>query len=395
MRIAVVNQHFAIGGVENFLALLMPAWRRLGHAVDLLLLQPQRVGPLAEALQAAGVGLRAFDRSDADYDVVMVTNPESLVRAARRIHRGGLQAERLVAGVYQTRMFCLMRGPLNLHNRVARELFAALPPTNAIFGNDACRTEHARVAPSMAGAPVVNLIVDGDRFRRRPRRVPGAAVRLVSIGRLEPFKTYNLTMPSVVSGLLERGHRVEWHVYGTGPSRPAMLERVAELGIRSNVHLHGDLEYMDMPAVLAEAFAFVGSGLAMMEAAACGVPTLPAIEYCRAPLTYGFVPEIAGNSFFEPGLPMPVHGIMDRLLALLALPDAAYETLGDACREAMRPFFADAVAEHYIRCFGTALAERPPLDALRYALYRGSALAHRWARDVGGLPGAIRSLSGG
>lgn len=383
MKIAIVNQHFHIGGVETFLLSLIRQFKRLGHDVQVFLLETENANALLPDLLALDVVVAPFDNlrgttsSRPSFDIVLVTNTNTFCETLRQLTRGGFEVDRLVTGVYQTRMYCLDRGPLNLHNRLVRQLFARMPVANVIFGNDACRDEHARVAPAMAQAPIVPLIVDGERFRRRVLRDTNAPMRIVSIGRLDHFKTYNLTMLDVIHRLLDRGHSVSWDVYGSGILRASMIRRIAELGLSEHIRLHGDIDYLAIPHVLDGAFAFVGSGLSMMEAAACGVPSLPAIEYDILPRTFGFPHEISGISFFEPGLSLPSYDIADKLEMLIRVTPAEYESFGDAGRKKMSQFFPQTVARRYIQAFETASRLRPTLGLMPYIVFRVSAALHR------------------
>jgi glycosyltransferase involved in cell wall biosynthesis len=184
-------------------------------------------------------------------------------------------------------------------------------------------------------------------------------------------------MLSVVRRLRDLGHDVSWDVYGTGMLQSRMTSKIAELNLGRHVRLMGNVDYRRIPEVLADAFAFIGSGLSMMEASACGVPSLPAIEYADLPQTFGFPHEIEGISFFEPSLPLPRQDIGDRLIDLLQRSPAAYEAVGDAGRAKMSGFFPAAVAAQYIEAFSTASIARPRLDAARHAIFQASAMAHR------------------
>lgn len=383
MKIAIINQHFHIGGVETFLLSLIRQFKRQGHDVHVYLLESDSNSALLPDLLALGAmvapfdSLRGkFDRS-ASFDIALVTNTNTFFETMRQLTLGNFFVDRLVVGVYQTRMYCLDRGPLNLHNRLIRQLFARIPVANAIFGNDACRDEHALTAPAMAKAPLVPLIVDGGKFSRRLPRDPNAPIRIVSIGRLDHFKTYNLTMPDVLRRLINRGHVVSWDVYGSGLLHARMSQRIEELGLCDHVRLLGNIDYKTIPRVLDGAFAFVGSGLSMMEAAACGVPSLPAIEYDNLPETFGFPHEISGISFFEPGLKLPRYDLADKLETLIRATPAEYEAIGDAGREKMSLFFPETVARSYIETFEAASKERPTVSALPYIVFKASAALHR------------------
>lgn len=383
MKIAIVNQHFHIGGVETFLLSLVRQFTQLGHEVHVFLLEPDNANALLPDLRATGAVVEPFDvlrggsASRCRFDVVLVTNSDTFFETLRQLTRGGFEADRFVAGAYQTRMYCLDRGPLNLHNRLMRALFSRMPVQNALFGNDACRGEHAKVTPAMAQAPIIPLIVDGEKFPRRPARDPAAPMRIISIGRLDHFKTYNATMPGVLRRLRDQGHAATWDVYGTGMLKPRMEQRIADLGLGEHVRLMGNLDYREIPRVLAEAFAFVGSGLSMMEAAACGVPSLPAIEYDDLPETFGFPHEVDGISFFEPGLTFPRHDIGDKLVALMQASPSMYEAIGDAGRAKMSLFFPDDVARRYIKAIETASTQRPHLGTLPFLVFKGSSALHR------------------
>jgi len=385
MRIAVFNQHFDIGGVETLLLSLLPQFVRLGHHVDVYLLEPDRANATLPELTATGVLAHGIDRlrhasSPVHYDVALATNPATLFTLFGLIQQQRLHVACPLVGVYQTRMFCLDRGVFDMHNRLTKALFGKIDPRNVVFGNDACRDEHASAIPAMAHAPVVPLIVDLVRFARRPAWRGSDPLKIVSIGRLDHFKTYNLSMPAVLRRLRDAGHPVVWDVYGDGPLRADMQRSAQAHGVQAHVRLHGPVAYGAIPGVLAEAFAFVGSGLAMMEAAACGVPAVPAIEYSDKPQTYGLAHELEGISFFEPGLAWPRHDIADKLLQLLRATPESYESMGDAGRAKMALFSAETVALRYLEVMAGATRARPVLSAASRAVYRLSAGAHRRAR---------------
>lgn len=387
MRLAVINQHADIGGVETFLLSLLPQLALLGHEPELIVLDPLDRARLLPALRQRGlrvsrIGELSRAARPARFDAVLATNPATLCRAARALERGDLRADRFLVGVYQTRMFCLDRGPLDLHNRIAGVLFRAFDPSNVIFGNEACKAEHATAAPALATAPVVPLIVDTARFPRRPRLSRRGAMRIVSIGHLLPFKSYNLSMPDVLARLRRAGHDAVWEVYGEGPLEAAMRRRVAELSLSAHVRLHGTLPYHALSDALADAFAFVGSGLSLMEAAALGVPAIAAIEYADRAQSYGFVQQIRGSSFFEPGLPWTRHDIAELLQSLADLDEASYEAVGDEGRARMDMFSGPVVAREYERIMQTASLHRPTLGRFRDTVQLGSAAVHRTGRVV-------------
>jgi glycosyltransferase involved in cell wall biosynthesis len=129
----------------------------------------------------------------------------------------------------------------------------------------------------------------------------GAAMVVGGLGRLVPGKRFDLLVRAV-AGLPD----VVLVVAGAGPEREA-LRRLAEcLGVAERVHLIGECDGPDVPALLAALDVFVSAseeetfGLAVLEALAAGLPVLhttcPALEEVPAA-------QAPGARRVGPGLP--------------------------------------------------------------------------------------------
>lgn len=77
-----------------------------------------------------------------------------------------------------------------------------------------------------------------------------ANVRVVSVGRLVDFKSYNLGVARIVSDCLNRGIQVTWDIYGDGPLRSLIEAEIETLGVAGNVRLMGVLEYSSFPEIV-------------------------------------------------------------------------------------------------------------------------------------------------
>jgi glycosyltransferase involved in cell wall biosynthesis len=119
-----------------------------------------------------------------------------------------------------------------------------------------------------------------------PPRVPRWG-HIVSIGRLDPMKKYNLTMIDIVARLRAQSLPVTWTVYGDGKLHDMMRARIDKLGLNDAIQLKGDVAYPRIAAALQDAYVFVGMGTAIIEAALCGVPAVVALAYEAADVTYG------------------------------------------------------------------------------------------------------------
>jgi len=119
--------------------------------------------------------------------------------------------------------------------------------------------------------------IDPARFPPRPPlrpKPPGAAVRVVFVGRLVPYKGADMLLDAATE--LVRAGKLHVTVIGDGPQMPELIRRAAELG--PNVELAGWVPHDRLAARLAEADVFVfpsvrefGGGV-VLEAMAGGLP---------------------------------------------------------------------------------------------------------------------------
>lgn len=190
-------------------------------------------------------------------------------------------------------------------------------------GEAAKRGLAERLGLDLTDCPLVPIGIDVRRARPRDlQRV--RRTKVVSVGRLTEVKTYNFQFLVAVAELRRRGVPLEYHVYGDGPARDRLRHRIDELGLSSAVHLHGTLEYSSFGETIADAGLFVGSGTALIEAAACGVPALIGIEAQADDHSYGYLHEMSGLAYHEKGIPHPTAPFAVHVERLLALDDDAY-----------------------------------------------------------------------
>lgn len=127
-------------------------------------------------------------------------------------------------------------------------------------------------------------------------------LRIVSVGRLHPFKSYHYWMPGVVKSLIDSGIDVQYDIYGSGPIKGELEAEIKKLGLQKHVELKGELEYSKFSQLVGSYDLFVGSGTAIVEAASIGVPSIIAIESEKSPLTYGFFSTLKGFTYNEDGV---------------------------------------------------------------------------------------------
>ena len=69
-------------------------------------------------------------------------------------------------------------------------------------------------------------------------------LKIVAIGRLVEFKTYNFFMLNVIKKLKNRGVEAIFDVYGEGPDKEKISQKIKKLGLKDNIVLKGSLEYI-------------------------------------------------------------------------------------------------------------------------------------------------------
>lgn len=209
---------------------------------------------------------------------------------------------------------------------------------------------------AMAG--FIPLPVDLKPFRdieRRPK-----PYKIVSVGRLDDYKTYNLFMPAIIRRLVDQGFDMSYEIYGEGVFRPQIEALVEELGLKERISLMGYLPYAQFPEVLEEAYAFIGMGTAAIEAAAAGVPTIYSAPRDMAGVTHGLLhrfdlTELGG--FAEET--NPTLKVKDVLRGLLNLETEQYKLECQKSHDSMELYSMGRVMSQYEVLLDASVEARP------------------------------------
>ena len=165
------------------------------------------------------------------------------------------------------------------------------------FMNLECRESHSkRWNADFSTSPVLALPIN--ILESTWQSSNKANVRVVSVGRLVDFKSYNLGVARIVSDCLNRGIQVTWDIYGDGPLRSLIEAEIETLGVAGNVRLMGVLEYSSFPEIVVNYDLFVGMGTAALEAAMLGVPTI-CVTIDEATRCYGYLHELPHGNVGE------------------------------------------------------------------------------------------------
>jgi 1,2-diacylglycerol 3-alpha-glucosyltransferase len=230
----------------------------------------------------------------------------------------------------------------------ARSMFSDLGERGGIFFNEGNVESYSRfyrrdfsgstLVPIGIDLPVVEKEIFGDPLSRK----------IVSIGNLVEFKSYNSHIINCLPGLLAIDPAFKYEIYGEGLYEEE-LRKLAELrGVLGAVEFKGRVAYSDFAKVLDGALLFVGSGTAIIEAAALGVPALIGIESTRDPVTYGFLCEIDGFSYNE--LEKDRHlTTMEAKITQIVTDIVRWKDVAARCKEKAKTFSIGRTVEGFDR----------------------------------------------
>jgi glycosyltransferase involved in cell wall biosynthesis len=230
-----------------------------------------------------------------------------------------------------------------------------LPAPCRLFMNDAIRTQVATNSRCHVSGTVWPLPVDGARYREIARHPERGLI--VSVGRLVPTKEYNLWMINVVRDLVRDGFDIRWEVYGEGPYRSVMEDRVQSCGLEDRITLRGEIEYEHLSAAFCRADMFVGMGTSLIEAGLAGVPAIAAVVDEKVGMTYGFLHELPDYSCGEP-VGRAMRPVAELVRQVMGLDAAGREELAEAQRAHASRFELD----HLMSRFLDIVSQAPALD---------------------------------
>lgn len=321
-------------------------WARILYLEDLHVIKVKPLRRLTIYQFFAPISRRRAEALIGDIDHIHFFESFSMLLACRLAQLCG--GRKVTGGVYYQYEFATwdMRASYFV-NAVAHTFRKVVPPRNLVFFNETCRSTYERqLGQDFTESSLLPIGVD---FSRLVRRDPAHVLkgRVVSIGRINSFKTYNFQFPRAVRALAAKGLHIEYHIYGDGDQRQALEAHIREIGCERQIHLHGLIEYAQLPVVLRDAWLFVGSGTAIIEAAACGVPALIGVESEPQPQTYGFLHTMPGTDYQEADIGYEMRSFTEFCEQLHALSDEEYAQVCERSARKAEEFSIERLIEGF------------------------------------------------
>ena len=349
-----------LGGVETYVVRLAKQLVSDGHYVEILLLS-SKVDPGLRRQLNGVAKIRVFDRFPmlkasswlngmsiikedlGSFDFVHVV--DMLTLGFLYFNRRAIQFKSLSIGVYHSAELDWWR-----YSKVYfRDLHLRLYDLNVqatLFPSESV----ARMASLITGAPLesLDLVPLGIELVKysdcKPNRL---SRRIVSVGRLVSFKTYNRHIISELPSLRLVDNFV-YEIYGEGPEMNDLKRFAEQTGVAEFVIFKGGISYERLPEVFSGAFCFVGSGTSIIEAAASGIPSIVGIESMKEPLTCGLFADILGFSYNESSATSVRVRFSEVIHALHQLDDDQYQIISASHRKKAGDFDLRLTAQSFV-----------------------------------------------
>ena len=134
-------------------------------------------------------------------------------------------------------------------------------------------------------------------------------IKIVAIGRLVDFKTYNFYMIKVLKNLKAKGFNVQFDIYGDGPLKAQIADEINKAGLSDSIHLKGTLDYLKFDETVSNYNLFIGSGTAIIQAAALGLPSIVGVENVIEAETYGYFSDVNQYEYNLKGLDLEMISV--------------------------------------------------------------------------------------
>ncbi|MCD9526025.1 glycosyltransferase [Photobacterium carnosum] len=206
---------------------------------------------------------------------------------------------------------------------------------NRIYMNQAIIDDHSSQGLNTDDVKCWSLPVIGE-LKTSDLNEKFNSIKLLSIGRLTKFKTYNLYMIPIIRNLIDMGFNVEWHIIGDDeentrePVKDLMFNEIEKLGLEENIKILGVVEYDQLSKYLSTSKIFIGMGTSAIEACSNGIPTICAIVDDEKGLSYGYLWDQPHGCVGEKLVGKnPTNNVANMISNILEMPIDEYKKLVD------------------------------------------------------------------
>ncbi|MGP4987943.1 glycosyltransferase [Pseudoalteromonas nigrifaciens] len=221
----------------------------------------------------------------------------------------------ITIGFYHYIKYLWGRDDIAYFERINRKfVFNYLPKECLLFFSEGTRqlyTKHKQIDFTKSNIFRLGVV---DKKEVHPAGAINTKIMIIAIGRLVEFKTYNSYMLDVVKSLINKGYNIQFDIYGDGPLKEALQKKITQLGLTDSVNLKGTLDYLKFDKTVSQYDLFIGSGTAIVQASALGVPSVVGVENVIGAKTYGYFKDVHQYEYNLKGLDIPLVSVEDLII---------------------------------------------------------------------------------
>lgn len=378
-KILFIQSSLGLGGIETFFVRLVKELNKKGIRPQFVFLYKKIINPKlleqlekyadvyywqdllvfsSDALGEKGKLMFPLSTSKAralfsECEAVHVSNALTYL-CAQRLTACLEQNIKCVFGIYHTNELAWGGDKLPAYEAYFRKKMFSVPPMFLFFNQSSVDMTAKKNGSPNYPLMLFPLGVDMPSDNGHTKAAAGEKLRLVSVGRLVEFKTYNLYMLDVARQLKDDGIQFSYSIFGSGPLHDAMKVRVEKLGLEQEVILEGDLEYSRLDEELSMHQVFIGTGTALLHAAANGLACITAIENEKDSNSYGYFSELPGYDYHEQDMGFQKYKFYDLIAEYSLLDEAGRADLSERHRVKSKAFNMESCADSFVVAFEDA-----------------------------------------
>ena len=199
-----------------------------------------------------------------------------------------------------------------------------LPSKNILFFNEISKEFYNELFDGkFFDSTVTPIGIDLSKFDKKSFALKNN--KIVSVGRLAQWKKYNTHIIEAIYSLKKQNLLFFYDSYGEGDQLDILEAKVKKYGLTDLITFHKGIEYSNFQETIKDKLMFIGAGTALIEASACGIPSLIGIENEELPVTYGFLHDLNTYSYQEIQLNYERIMIEKFILKLINMTDNDYD----------------------------------------------------------------------
>lgn len=353
-EILLVYSHLNTGGIETLIVRMVKWLARNNYNVTLFLYQ-DRGHLLSEIEELDNLNVIVNNKSsklikhinifflinkylkNKDFDLVYSFTPFSLLLSYL------FKTKTRLSGVYH---------PLEYHNNYRKDIINSLYKVDANFAdnlismNTAVKESTEKHLEEKLNEYIFPIPINISKNNK----ILGSqkSKKLISIGRIVDFKTYNFYMVDVMEKLVDKYPDLTYHIYGYGSEENKLIKKIENSSVKGNIFFHGRIDYNKISEVLKESFCFIGMGTSLLESCSFGVPGITAIINDKKRITPGFFHSLPGYILGSESVYKKEFLIEEKIEEILKMDSKDYNKICQKSKEKAYKFDIDNVMNKFM-----------------------------------------------